>query len=74
MSMVVERVGVDRVRERLAGLKRKKEQQTKDLKPGGQIETIEEIEQRLDKEEEMFRDQKFNRKKQKNEHHHQKDV
>ena len=57
MSMVVERVGVDRVKERLAGLKRKKDQakmlesglvtsHSKDQQAG--IETIEQIEKRLD--------------------------
>ena len=42
--MVVERVGLDRVKERLAGLKRKPEQ--------AGVETIEEIQRRIEEQEE----------------------
>ncbi len=40
MSMVVEKVGLDRVKEKLAGLKRKKAPEP--------VESIEDIERRLD--------------------------
>ena len=54
MSMVVERVSVDKVKAKLAGLKRKAEVQ---------IESIEDIERRLDQQEVEEKDKKNKRRK-----------
>ena len=49
MSMVVEKVGLDKVKAKLAGLKRSKQEQIALSK--NSVETIEQIEERLDLED-----------------------
>eukprot|EP00349_Pseudokeronopsis_sp_Brazil_P007075 CAMPEP_0202966994 /NCGR_PEP_ID=MMETSP1396-20130829/11703_1 /ASSEMBLY_ACC=CAM_ASM_000872 /TAXON_ID= /ORGANISM="Pseudokeronopsis sp., Strain Brazil" /LENGTH=54 /DNA_ID=CAMNT_0049691545 /DNA_START=260 /DNA_END=424 /DNA_ORIENTATION=- len=52
--MVVEKVGVEKVREKLAGLKRK---------PETKVETIEDIQRRIDEEEKADAERKNNKKR-----------
>ena len=59
MSMVVEKVGLDKVKAKLAGLKRK---------AVTTVESIEDIERRLDQQEQEEREKKNKRKKLNNDH------